>query len=85
MRSTDVVNNFEKQLVLISNYYKELRFNENLTQVEVTEGSGLHRNTISNIETTINFTILTLLQLCNFNEIPASELLSIINETQYNQ
>lgn len=80
---SDVATNFEKKLFLISNYFKELRFNENLTQVEVAEESGLHRNTISNIETKNNFTILTLLQLCDFYEISASELLSILDETHH--
>lgn len=79
MNNKDVAKKFNKQLLLVSNYFKELRFGENLTQVEVAEESGLHRNTISNIETTNNFTILTLLQLCDFYEIPASELLSIID------
>ncbi len=80
MNNKDVAKKFNKQLFMVSNYFKELRYGENLTQVEVSEESGLHRNTISHIETTNNFTILTLFQLCEFYEIPASELLSIINE-----
>ncbi len=80
MKNTDIADKFNRQLVLVSNYFRELRFGEFLTQVEVAEESGLHRNTISNIETTNNFTILTLLQLCDFYDITASELLSIIDE-----
>ena len=80
MKNTDIAEKFSKQLVSVSKYFRELRFGEFLTQVEVAEESGLHRNTISNIETTNNFTILTLLQLCDFYEITASELLSIIDE-----
>ena len=75
---------YKKQLFSVSNYFKELRFSEYLTQEEVAEESGLHRNTISNVETTNNFTILTLLQLCDFYEISASELLSIIEEESSN-
>lgn len=80
MINTDIAEKFGKQLFMVSNYFRELRFSEHLTQVEVAKESGLHRNTISNIETTNNFTILTLLQLCDFYEIGASELLSIIDE-----
>ena len=80
MKNIDITEKFSKQLLLVSNYFRELRFGENLTQVEVAEESGLHRNTISNIETTNNFTFLTLLRLCDFYQIPASELLSIIDE-----
>ena len=80
MKNKDATKKFNKQLFMVSNYFKELRYGDNLTQVEVAEQSGLHRNTLSNIETTNNFTILTLFQLCEFYEIPASELLSIINE-----
>jgi transcriptional regulator with XRE-family HTH domain len=80
MNNKGISRKFEKQLMILSNYLKELRFNDNSTQVEVAEESGLHRNTISNIETSKNFTVLTMLQLCDFYQIPASELLSIIDE-----
>ncbi len=80
MKNKDVATKFNKQLLLVSNYFKELRFSENLTQVEVAEESGLHRNTISNVETANNITIFTLFQLCDFYEIPASEFLSITDE-----
>ena len=78
MNYKNVSKEYNKQLSTISNYFKEIRFSENLTQFEVAEESGLHRNTISNIETSKNFTIITLLQLCDFYQIAASELLSII-------
>lgn len=81
MRNKGVNVKFHKQLYLVSNYFKEIRYVENLTQVEVSEESGLHRNTISHVETSNNFTILTLFQLCDYYEISASELLSIIDET----
>ncbi len=83
MRNKGVSVKFDKQLSLVSNYFKEIRYVENLTQVEVSEESGLHRNTISHIETSNNFTILTLFQLCDYYDIPASEILSIIDEAHH--
>jgi len=81
MNNKDIARKFEKQLMILANYFKELRFSDNITQVEVAEESGLHRNTISNIETSKNFTVLTLLQLCDFYELSASELMSIVDGT----
>lgn len=80
MKNIEISNKFVKQLFVVSNYIRELRFGENLTQVEVAEESGLHRNTISNIESSNNFTILTLFQLCDFYEISASDLMSIVDD-----
>lgn len=70
---------YKKQISLIAKYLKELRYNETLTQSEVADEAGLHRNTISNIETLNNFTLLTLLRICDFYQISPSELLSIID------
>ena len=83
MRNNVVSMKFQKRLSLISNYFKEIRYSENLTQVEVAEEFGLHRNTLSHVETSNNFTVLTLLQLSDYYEIPASEILSIIDETHH--
>jgi len=80
MNSRDVRKKFEKQMIAVSHYFKELRFAENLSQSIVATESGLHRNTISNIESSKNYKIETLLQLCDFYQISASELFSIIDE-----
>jgi transcriptional regulator with XRE-family HTH domain len=80
MRTKTAHKKFEKQRFAVSNYFKELRYAENLSQSEVSAESGLHRNTIFNIENSKNFEIQTLFQLCDFYQIPASELLSIIGE-----
>lgn len=81
MNKIDIVQKYARQLIILANYFKELRFSEGLTQVEVAEESGLHRNTVSNIETSKNFTVLTLLHLCDFYEITPSELMSIVDGT----
>jgi transcriptional regulator with XRE-family HTH domain len=79
MRTTDV-HKFEKQRFAISNYFRELRYAENLSQAEVGIETGLHRNTILNIENSKNFEIMTFFALCEFYQISGSELLSIIEE-----
>ena len=81
MNSRDAQKKFEKRMFAVSQYLKELRYSENLTQAEISTETGLHRNTISNIErsNSNNCNILTLLQLCEFYQISASELFSIID------
>ncbi len=80
MKSNDI-KEYEKQISVIAHYFKELRFNENLSQAEVATESGLHRNTISNIENSCNYEIMTLLQLCDFYAISASDLFEVLDET----
>ena len=80
MNSRDVHKNFEKQMVAVSLYFRELRFAENLSQSQVATETGLHYNTISNIENSKNYNIQTFLLLCEFFEISATELFSIIDE-----
>lgn len=72
-------NKFDKRLYAVSSYFKELRYSENLTQAEVGIKTGLHRNTILNIENSKNFEIATFFRLCDFYEISATEILSIID------
>jgi len=80
MRTKTAHKKFEKQRFAVSRYFRELRYAEQLSQSEVGAGTGLSRNTILNIENSKNFEILTLFRLCEYYQIPASELLSIIDE-----
>ena len=80
MNKSDFHRKFEKQMIAVAHYFRELRFAENLSQSEVANESGLHRNTISNIENSNNYEILTLFQLCEFYQISASELISIVDD-----
>jgi transcriptional regulator with XRE-family HTH domain len=68
-----------KQLYGISNYLKELRINENMTQLEVSHETGLHRNTMLRVESSKNFTLLTFLLLADFYNISPSQLFSILD------
>jgi transcriptional regulator with XRE-family HTH domain len=69
----------QKRLERLSLFIKELRNSECLTQEEVSEETQLHRNTVVRIENSQNFTILTLFQLADFYDLPASELLNDID------
>lgn len=80
MNNRNAHKKFEKQMIAVSHYFKELRFAENLSQSEVANETKLHRNTISNIESSKNYKIETLLRLCDFYMISASELFSIMDE-----
>ena len=80
MKSKNVQKKFEKELFVVSQYFKNLRYAENLTQAGVGIETGLNRNTVFNIENSHNFEILTLFQLCDFYDIKPSELLSIIED-----
>ena len=81
MNRLEVYEKFEKQMLAISQYLKELRFAENQSQSEVSYRTGIHRNSISNIENSKNYEILTLLELCDYYQISVSELFSINDET----
>ena len=80
MNTHNIQRRFQNNIAVVSNYFKELRFSENLTQEQVGIEAGLHRNTILNIENSKNYEILTLFQLCDFYDITPSELLSILDD-----
>lgn len=79
MKCKAISNQHQKKLQAISTYLKVIRINENLTQLEVSHETGLHRNTISNAENT-KIGIDTLLVLCEYYDIQLSELFSILND-----
>ena len=66
----------QKRLDSLACYLRELRLNENLRQKEVE--AGVHPNTLSRMENSKNFTLITLFEICDFYGIQPSELLSII-------
>lgn len=69
----------EKNIELISNYLREIRFSENLTNENVQELTGLAKNTISRVENGYNITLVTLLELAEVYDVKPSEILSIID------
>lgn len=79
MKSKAISNQHQKKLQTISTYLKVIRINETLTQLEVSQETGLHRNTISNAENA-KISLDTLLVLCEYFNIHPSELFSILDD-----
>ena len=73
------IANQKKRFEKISNYLKELRINENLTQLEVSQETGLHHNTLIRVENAKNFTIRTLFLLADYYQLSPAEILSLLD------
>ena len=78
MSSKPIPDQHQKQLEAISNYLRELRFSEGLTQKELSEQVNLHHNTIQRAENGENTTLLTIFELADALDISPTELFSII-------
>ena len=63
-----------KRLDYLSTYLRELRFNEGLTQKELSQNLNLHRNTIVRAENAQNITLITLFELVDAHELTLKEL-----------
>jgi transcriptional regulator with XRE-family HTH domain len=61
----------------LGRYLRELRFSNGLTQQELSEHVGLHRNSINNAENGKNMTLLNIFKIADYFEINVSELLQI--------
>jgi transcriptional regulator with XRE-family HTH domain len=64
----------QKRLDLIASYLRELRFNENLTQKEISTDLNLHLNTIIRLENGHNMTLVSLFELCDYYQIAISQI-----------
>jgi transcriptional regulator with XRE-family HTH domain len=80
VKARPLEKNHKKILKAVSAYLKELRYTDNLTQNQVSEETGLHRNTLGNIENSKPCSLQTILILCDFYQISPSYLFSIIDE-----
>jgi len=78
--STTLQKNHQKILNIVGTYLRNLRYAENLTQNKVSEETGLHRNTLGNIEGSKNCSLKTILILCDFYQISPAYLFSISEE-----
>ena len=67
----------QKKLEAIGSFLSELRLNLNIMQQDLE--NDVHRNTLSRIENSKNFTVLTLLILCEIYEIAPSQLMAILD------
>jgi len=79
MKSKEIPEHNRKRLETIGNYLREYRFNEGLTQQEISENTHLHRNSIVRAENGKNYTLLSLFELTDFYQINTNELFSGID------
>lgn len=63
-----------KRLEYLGTYLRELRFNEGMTQKELSQNLNLHRNSIIRAENAKNLTLLTVFELADALDISLSEL-----------
>jgi transcriptional regulator with XRE-family HTH domain len=63
-----------KRLEYLGTYLRELRFNEGMTQKELSQNLNLHRNSIIRAENNHNITLLTVFELADTLDISLSEL-----------
>lgn len=68
---------FQHKMNLLSQYLVECRFNENLSQWDVSEEIDIHRNTIVRAENGKNITLVSLFILADYYEMPLSDLFSV--------
>jgi transcriptional regulator with XRE-family HTH domain len=74
MNKKTIPEEHQKRLKELGCYLRELRFAEALTQQDVAEKIRLHRNTISNLEASKDFRISTLFEICDYYDIPLTEV-----------
>ena len=79
MNTKRIPDHHKKRLYLISKFLKELRINNYLTQLEVSQETGIHCNTLIRIENSKNFSVLKLLLLAEKYQISPSELFSVLD------
>jgi transcriptional regulator with XRE-family HTH domain len=76
MKKVEIPKHQQKRLEAIGIYLRELRFNEGLSQQELSKlpNLNLHRNTIQRVENGENMTLLTLCELVDAFDIHLNEL-----------
>jgi transcriptional regulator with XRE-family HTH domain len=63
-----------KRLEYLSIYLRELRFNQGMTQAELSQQMNLHKNTILRAENARNLTLLSVFELADALDISPNEL-----------
>lgn len=78
MSSRPIPEQHQKRLEIISIYLRELRFNEGLTQKDLSQTVNLHRNTIIRAENAKNLTLLSLFELADALNISPKDVFMLI-------
>jgi len=71
--SMNELNQQHKRLINISQYLKQLRLYEGLTQIEASSMIGISRNSLQNAEHGHNTTLTTIFKIVDFYELSISE------------
>lgn len=74
MAAKNIPDHQKERFQYLSTFLRELRFNNGLTQQELSENVGLHRNTIVHAENGYNLTILNLFELADFFDMDVCDL-----------
>lgn len=74
MSSKAIPEQHQKRLEYLSTYFRELRFNEGMTQVELSQETNLHRNSIIRAENAKNMTLISIFEMADFFDLSISEL-----------
>lgn len=80
MNTKPIPDHHQKNLQALSHYLRELRFNENLSQLELSYEINLHQNTIQRMESNKNYSMLSFFEICHFYDYKPSEILSILDD-----
>jgi len=78
MKRKPIPEHQRRRFLILSTYLRELRFSEGLSQQELSNLVGLHRNTIINAESGYNLTLLNIFELSDVLDISPFELFSLI-------
>ncbi len=73
----EVPESLQHKMNLLSQYLVECRFNENLSQRDVSEEIDIHRNTIVRAENGKNITLVSLFMLADYYEMSISDLFTV--------
>ncbi len=77
MARKDIQEHNIKRLEVLSTFIHELRISSGLTQVELHEETGLHRNTIIRSEKSCQLTLLSIFEIADALHVSPGELISI--------
>jgi transcriptional regulator with XRE-family HTH domain len=74
MYTKTIPDHHRKKFEYLSTYIRELRLNEGMTQMELSQNMNLHRNTIARAENAENLTLLSVFELADALDISLKDL-----------
>ena len=76
VRTKEIEDHNKERLRAVSGFLKWFRINSGYSQLELSECSGVHRNTIVRMESSSpeNLTLLTVFEICDAMELDVNQL-----------